>query len=304
MTTPEMITTETVNPRFADIDVWPIEEAVEAMLEGQLSAIAAIKSQVSGIARASEAAASRLMQGGRLIYAGAGTSGRIAVQDGVELGPTYGWPARRLGFVLAGGEGALAESVEGAEDDADDARNQIASLNLTTFDVVVGVAASGGTPFTVAAIEAARTLGALTIGVTNNAGTALPAAAEHALVAETGSEVVAGSTRMKAGTAQKAVLNLLSTAMMIRCGRVYRGLMVNMVVSNDKLRQRAYGMVSQLAGCSNDVAKTMLGAADGDIKTAVLMAMGHSRDVAIASLAAHGENLRCAIDSLTGRGAE
>ena len=291
-------TTETVDPRFAEIDSWSTEAAIEAMLEGQLSAIASIKGQVRGIASASEAAAERLLAGGRLIYVGAGTSGRIAVQDGVELGPTFGWPADRLGFVLAGGLAALAHSAEGAEDDAGDAVRQIAELLLTASDVVIGVAASGHTPFTVAAIEAARALGALTVAIANNAGSPLAAAAEHAIDAETGSEVVAGSTRMKAGTAQKAVLNLLSTAAMIRCGRVYRGLMVDMVVSNDKLRRRAQAMVSQLAACPRDVAIAALAAADDDIKTAVLIAMGQNRSAARDILKAHGDNLRTALESI------
>lgn len=291
-------TTETVDPRFAEIDSWSSEAAIEAMLEGQLSAIASIKGQVRGIASASEAAAERLLAGGRLIYVGAGTSGRIAVQDGVELGPTFGWPADRLGFVLAGGLAALAHSAEGAEDDAGDAVRQIAELLLTTSDVVIGVAASGHTPFTVAAIEAARALGALTVAIANNAGSPLAAAAEHAIDAETGSEVVAGSTRMKAGTAQKAVLNLLSTAAMIRCGRVYRGLMVDMVVSNDKLRRRAQAMVSQLAACPGDVAIAALAAADDDIKTAVLIAMGQNRSAARGILEVHGDNLRSALESI------
>lgn len=291
-------TTETADPRFAEIDLWSSEAAIEAMLEGQLSAIASIKGQVRGIASASEAAAERLLAGGRLIYVGAGTSGRIAVQDGVELGPTFGWPADRLGFVMAGGLAALAHSAEGAEDDAGDAVRQIAELLLTTSDVVIGVAASGHTPFTVAAIKAARALGALTVAIANNAGSPLAAAAEHAIDAETGSEVVAGSTRMKAGTAQKAVLNLLSTAAMIRCGRVYRGLMVDMVVSNDKLRRRAQAMVSQLAACPGDVAIAALATADDDIKTAVLIAMGQNRSAARGILEVHGDNLRSALESI------
>ncbi len=295
-----MATTETVNARFADIDLWPTEDAVEAMLEGQMSAIASIKCQISQIARASEAAAARLMQGGRLIYVGAGTSGRIAVQDGIELGPTYGWPANRLGFAIAGGPGALAESAEGAEDDTDDAHRQLAALCLTPTDVVIGVAASGRTPFTVAAVKMARTLGALTIAVANNAGTELPNAAEHALLAETGSELIAGSTRMKAGTAQKAILNLLSTTTMIRCGRVYRGLMVNMVISNDKLNHRAHEMITMLTGCVDSRAQEALVAAHGDIKKAVLIVKGLTEIEATLKLASNNENLRLAIENSVG----
>ena len=241
-----MATTESADPRFADIDLWPTEAAVTAMLDGQVNAIAAIRDQVPMIARASETAADRLMQGGRLIYVGAGTSGRIAVQDGVELKPTFGWPSERLGFVIAGGMAALSESAEGAEDDADDARGQIAILDVTRNDVVIGVAASGRTRFTIGGVSMAREIGALTISVANNPGTPLLQAAEFGIVAATGSEVIAGSTRMAAGTAQKAILNMISTATMLRCGRVYRGMMVDMIISNDKLLGRAQAMVQSL----------------------------------------------------------
>jgi N-acetylmuramic acid 6-phosphate etherase len=293
-----MPTTETVNPRFVDIDSWPTNEAVEAMLEGQLSAIAAIKTQVSDIARASDAAAAQLIKGGRLIYVGAGTSGRIAVQDGVELGPTYGWPTDRLVFIMAGGMAALATSAEGAEDDPDDSRAQLDAVKLTKNDVVIGVAASGKTPFTVSAIEAARAFGALTIGISNNRHAPLQEAAQFGLVADTGSELIAGSTRMKAGTAQKAILNLFSTATMLRCGRVYRGLMVNMVISNEKLLHRAHGMVATLTHCSEADAISAVQATGGDIKKAILIVMGMSAGQASDALAAHGENLRLVINDM------
>ena len=219
------MTTETVDPRYADLDRWPTALAVEAMLEGQMAAIAALKDQSGAIAAAADAAAARLREGGRLVYVGAGTSGRVAVQDGVELTPTYSWPDERLVFLLAGGMDALAHSAEGAEDDDAAARAEIAAADIGQNDVVIGVAASGRTPYAVAAIDAARAAGALTIGLANNPGTPLLAGAEHPILADTGSEIVAGSTRMKAGTAQKVALNLLSTAIMLRLGRVYRGLM-------------------------------------------------------------------------------
>ncbi len=305
MSAPKIIaqpTTETVNPRFVDIDSWPTDEAVEAMLEGQLSAITTIKTQVSKIARASEAAAERLMKGGRLVYVGAGTSGRIAVQDGVELGPTFGWLAERLVYILAGGLEALTKSAEGAEDDMVDARAQIEAVHISACDVVIGVAASGRTPFTVTALDVARKLGALTIGVSNNPASALLEVSEHQLLAETGSELIAGSTRMKAGTAQKTILNLLSTAIMLRSGLVYRGMMVNMVISNEKLRLRAHGMIEALAECTNNVAITALTAADGNIKKAVLIAMGLKISDATDLLASHDQNLRWALDSLAPKG--
>ncbi len=291
------MSTETVDPRFVDIDLWPTETAVEAMLEGQLAAIAALKSQVRGIAAASDAAADRLNRGGRLVYVGAGTSGRIAVQDGVELTPTYDWPSDRLVYLMAGGMGALIESVEGAEDDADAARAEIAAAEVGPLDVVIGVAASGRTPYTVAAIEAGRAAGALTIGIGNNPGAPLIAAAKHGLLAETGSELVAGSTRMKAGTAQKAVLNLFSTATMLRCGRVYRGLMVDMRISNEKLLKRGRAMVRDLAGVDDRTAEAALDAAGRNIKAAVLIAGGASAEQAVDRLGANEGNLRRALES-------
>jgi N-acetylmuramic acid 6-phosphate etherase len=291
------MSTETVDPRFVDIDLWPTETAVEAMLEGQLAAIAALKSQVRGIAAASDAAADRLNRGGRLVYVGAGTSGRIAVQDGVELTPTYDWPSDRLVYLMAGGMGALIESVEGAEDDANAARAEIAAAEVGPLDVVIGVAASGRTPYTVAAIEAGRAAGALTIAIGNNPGAPLIAAAEHGLLAETGSELVAGSTRMKAGTAQKAVLNLFSTATMLRCGRVYRGLMVDMRISNEKLLKRGRAMVRDLAGVDDRTAEAALDAAGRNIKAAVLIAGGASAEQAVDRLGANEGNLRRALES-------
>jgi N-acetylmuramic acid 6-phosphate etherase len=295
-----MLNTESVNPRFADIDRWTTTEAVEAMLEGQLSAIASIKSQTGQIAAAAEAAAERLRDGGRLVYVGAGTSGRVAVQDGVELGPTFGWPNTRLLYLIAGGTDALVRSAEGAEDDADDARSRIDEAAIGSGDVVIGVAASGRTPFTIAALKAAKAAGALTIAIANNAGTELLQVADHGLLAATGSEAIAGSTRMKAGTAQKAILNLLSTAIMLRLGRVYRGLMVDMVISNEKLLNRAFGIVRALSDCSEATAVKAVHLAGNDIKTAVLIALGKDPVEAAALLREHGGILRDAVESMNG----
>jgi N-acetylmuramic acid 6-phosphate etherase len=288
--------TETIDPRFRDIDRWPTETAVTAMLDGQIAAVQALTSQSGAIAAAVDAAAARLIAGGRLVYVGAGTSGRIAVQDGVELTPTYSWPGDRMVFLLAGGTGALIESVEGAEDDADAARAEIAAAGVGPTDVVIGVAASGRTPYTVAAIEAGRAAGALTIGIANNAGTVLLTAAEHAILADTGSEAVAGSTRMKAGTAQKVALNLLSTAIMLRLGRVYDGLMVNMRVSNIKLAGRANAIVRDVTGVSAEAAAAALVSADNDIAQAILIARGMDAAAAGDALTRHHHNLRAAIE--------
>jgi len=283
--------TETVDPRFAEVERWPTIAAVEAMLEGQLAAIASLKGQTERIATAAEAAAAHLRHGGRIVYVGAGTSGRLAVQDGVELVPTYNWPTDRLVFLLAGGTEAMIRSVEGAEDDVDAARTEMQAAAIGPNDVVIAVAASGRTPYAVTALETARAKGALTIAIANNPGTPLLAQADHAIVADTGPEIVAGSTRMKAGTAQKAALNMLSTAIMLRCGLVHRGLMVNMRASNEKLRQRARQMVATLADTDEERAAVALAQAGDDLRRAVLIARGLSPEAAADRLESAGGDL-------------
>jgi N-acetylmuramic acid 6-phosphate etherase len=269
--------TEEVDPRFADLDAWPLMSAMEAMWEGQLAAVAAIGHALPAITAAAEAAKTALGDRGRIVYVGAGTSGRVAVQDGAELTPTFAWPSERVRFIVAGGDSAFVTSIEGAEDNVEDAVKQIDAAGLTPHDVVIAVAASGTTPFTVAALQQAGSSGAVTIGVANNPDTALLASAKFPILVETGRELIAGSTRMKAGTAQKVVLNLISSGIMLRLGRVYRGLMVNMQPTNAKLKRRAETMVAQIAHCDPTHAARSLEAAEGDIKTAVLLALGVDR---------------------------
>ncbi|WP_242153964.1 N-acetylmuramic acid 6-phosphate etherase [Sphingomonas sp. BAUL-RG-20F-R05-02] len=293
--------TEALDPRYRDLDRWPTELAVEAMLEGQMAAIAAIQSQTRAIAQAAEAAAVRLGDGGRLVFVGAGTSGRLAVQDGAELHPTFGWPTDRLVFLMAGGSSALTQAYEGAEDDAAAARAEIDTAAVGASDVVIGVAASGRTPYTLAAIETARAAGALTIAIANNAGSALLDAAEHPICAVTGGEVLAGSTRMKAGTAQKAILNMLSTAIMLRRGLVYDGRMVAMRISNAKLLARGRDMVAQIAGLDVDTAARALETTHNDIRLGVLVALGTSIADAKLLLDASGGDLRRALMALEAR---
>ncbi|WP_207080748.1 N-acetylmuramic acid 6-phosphate etherase [Novosphingobium sp. KA1] len=293
--------TEALDARYLDLDLWPTELAVEAMLEGQLAAIAAVQSQTAAIAAAADAAAARLGDTGRLVFAGAGTSGRLAVQDGTELYPTYSWGPERLVFLMAGGSGALTEAVEGAEDDAEAGRAAVVQDAIGPDDVVIGVAASGRTPYTLAVIEQARAAGALTIGVANNPGSALLESAEHGVLVKTGSEVVGGSTRMKAGTAQKAVLNLLTTAIMIRLGLVYQGRMVAMRISNAKLLQRGRNMVQDIAGVEADAAERALAAADNDIRLGVITALGVPVAEGKALLDVHKGNLRHVLQVLETR---
>ncbi len=278
------------------VDALPLDEAVMLMLREQQAALAAIAPALPALTLAAEAAAGRLRHGaGRLVYAGSGTSGRLGALDGVELGPTYGWPPDRLLLLIAGGAPAMLRSAEGAEDDAAAAAAEVAAAALGPDDVLIGIAASGRTPYTLAAVRAARAAGALTIAITSNAATPLADAADHALVAETGSEVIAGSTRMKAGTAQKVLLTMLSTAIMLQLGRVYRGMMVNMQISNAKLLARGQRVVGTLAGCSADAAAAALALANHDIPAAILIARGDSHDAALARLGRNGGMLAAAL---------
>jgi N-acetylmuramic acid 6-phosphate etherase len=271
---------------------------IEAMYEGQLAAAAAVRGALTQIAVAVDDAVPALRRGGRIVYAGAGTSGRIGVQDGTELPPTYDWPADRLVFAMAGGLGALVQSVEGAEDDAAEGERTMAASKIGPDDVVIGIAASGTTPYTIGALRAATAAGAVTVAIANNPDAPLFEVARHRILAETGMEVIAGSTRMKAGTAQKIVLNLFSTAVMVRLGRVYRGLMVHMQARNAKLRRRAVAMVAEIVGCTLEDSARHVDAADGDVKLAVLLGLGFARVDAAEVLTRHEGNLRAAINEI------
>jgi N-acetylmuramic acid 6-phosphate etherase len=278
--------------RYRDADTWPPGESLAGMLDSQMSAFIAVRAALPALARAAEAAADRVRRGGRLVHAGAGASGRLAVQDGVELHPTFGWPRERLCYLIAGGDGALVRSIEGAEDDAAAAVSAAEALTLGDADVVVAVAASGRTTFTCVVQRSARAAGALTIGLANNPGTPLLAEAEIPVLLETGPEFLAGSTRMAAGTAQKIALNLLSTQIMVLLGRVYQGFMVDVVPSNAKLVARAKGIVQALTGCTPDGAEALWARAGGDLKLAVLLADGLEPEQARRRLDAAGGNLR------------
>lgn len=287
--------TEDVSPRFQDLDAWPTDEAARALYEGQLAAVAAVQPALPAIAAAAETAAGRLRRGsGRLVYVGAGTSGRIGVQDGAELGPTFDWPEARTLFLMAGGDGALLRAVENAEDSRTEGAGRIAAAEVGPDDVVVGLAASGATPFTVAALTEAGRRGALTVGVGNNPDGPI-LACDCPILVETGVEVLAGSTRMKAGTAQKVVLNLLSTLLMTRLGRVYGGEMVRMRATNAKLRRRGEVMVARLTGLDDAAAAALLSRAGGDVRLAILMADGADREEAEAALARGRSDVRAAL---------
>jgi N-acetylmuramic acid 6-phosphate etherase len=290
--------TEHISPRYVDLDSWPTAEMVAALYEGQLAAAAAVGGALGAITAAVDDAVPALKRGGRIVYVGAGTSGRIGVQDGSELNPTFDWPTDHVVFAMAGGIDALVRSVEGAEDDEAAGAQAIADATVGASDVVIGIAASGTTPYTVGAVRAATAAGAVTIAVVNNPGAPLLAVARHRILVDTGSEVIAGSTRMKAGTAQKIVLNLLSTAMMVRMGRVYRGLMVDMRAANAKLLRRAEAMVSEIVRCPESDAARFVAQADGDVKTAVLLGFGLDRNEAAELLRRHGGDLRKTISKV------
>ena len=283
--------TEKTLRRYRDAATWPAEEGLGAMLDNQFGAFVAVRLAAPVLAAAVMAAAERLRDCGRLICCGAGASGRLAVQDGVELHPTFGWPAERLAYLVAGGDQALIRSVEGAEDDVSAAGGQAAALNLTPNDVLVAVAASGSTRFTIAVQQVARAAGALTVALANNGGAPLLEGADHPVLLHSGPEFLAGSTRMTAGTAQKIALNLFSTRLMTELGRVYQGHMVDMVPSNAKLIDRAKRMVAAITGVALPTAAAAWTEAGASVKVAVLMLDGLARVDAEARLAAAGGRL-------------
>ncbi len=254
-----------------DIDLRPTIEIVRIIQEQDALVAGAVAAQAERIAHAVDEIAERLRHGGRLFYAGAGTSGRIAMLDASELPPTYGIPRDLVRVLIAGGERAYFEAVEGAEDDEDAA---IAAVNLEVHadDALVGIAASGTTPYTVAAVRRANMLGALTVGVTNVVSSPLAQHVDIPIVIESGPEVIMGSTRMKSGTAQKLVLNQLSTGVMIRLGHVYSNLMIDMPATNEKLRNRAVRMVELAAGVPRMTALSAIREADGNVKIATVIA--------------------------------
>lgn len=285
------MSTERPSPRYSDIDTWESEDIAESIIEGQFAAVAAVHAIRKEIAAAASAIKARLGDHGRLVYAGAGTSGRLAVQDGAELMPTFGWPEERLLLLMAGGREALLRSVEGAEDDVEQAINLIDQHAITTQDVLIAVAASGITPFTLACLREAKRRGALTIGVANNRGAPILQEADHPLCLDTGSEPIAGSTRLKAGTAQKIILNTLSSVLMILLGKVYRGLMVDVRALNEKLVRRSENMLIQLTGRSRDDVRDALLRANGKVKVAALLLNGCDLDSATQLLSASGDHL-------------
>ncbi len=294
--------TERVNPRYSEIDAWDAADALDAMIDGQFAAVAAVRGARGAIEAAAREMEARLRYRGRIIYVGAGTSGRLAAQDGAELMPTFSWPRERLVLIMAGGAPAFTQSIEGAEDQAEVGAAQIRDHKVDGHDVLIAVAASGTTPFTLAALREARQAGALAVAIANNKDAPLLGAADHPIFLDTGAEPIAGSTRLIAGTAQKITLNLLSSLLMILLGRVYGGLMVDVQATNEKLMRRSEDIVIRLAGGTRAEARDALGRARGSVKLAILLRRGCDVKNATALLERGGGQLRKALALMGQRG--
>ncbi|MER5933870.1 N-acetylmuramic acid 6-phosphate etherase [Streptomyces sp. NPDC002054] len=270
----DTLTTEAFRPELAEIDRLPTLDIARTMNAEDGTVPAAVAAQLPQIAAAIDAIAARMARGGRLVYAGAGTAGRLGVLDASECPPTFNTdPAQVLGLI-AGGPTAMVKAVEGAEDSKELAEADLTALGLTEADTVVGISASGRTPYAIGAVESARTRGALTVGLSCNAGSALAAAAHHGIEVVVGPELLTGSTRLKAGTAQKLVLNMLSTITMIRLGKTYGNLMVDVRASNEKLRARSRRIVALATGAPDEEIEAALTATDGEVKDAILVLLG------------------------------
>lgn len=265
--------TEGRNPRSSGIDRRSTREILEIINDEDATVAATVRAAIPQIEQLVDGAVERIRAGGRLIYVGAGTSGRLAVLDAVECVPTYSVPPTLVIALLAGGEKALVRSVERAEDDAYLGRTELLALNLAPNDTVIGVAASGKTPYVVGALNAAHEIGSLTAAISCNAPAPILELAQIKIAALVGAEVISGSTRMKAGTAQKLILNMISTTTMIRLGKVYDNLMIDVKVSNKKLADRAKRIVAEVAGIDEAQAAEFLAQTNNEVKTAVVVAL-------------------------------
>ncbi|MCZ8236096.1 MAG: N-acetylmuramic acid 6-phosphate etherase [Inhella sp.] len=263
--------TEQPDTRHPELDRYASEALVHAFVDDQFEAVRAVQAAAPALARAVEAALPRIQAGGRLLYVGAGTSGRLGLLDSVELYPTFSWPPERAKALLAGGPPALYRAVEGAEDDADMGARDLHSLKPTPQDVVLCIAASGATPYVMGALHAAKAIGSLTLGFANNEGAPVAEQADVGVTLNTGPEVISGSTRLKAGTAQKIALNTFSSSLMVKLHKVYGNLMVDVKATNAKLRRRSVALTVTATGRSEAEATAAVDAADGSVKCAVLM---------------------------------
>ncbi|MER7826638.1 N-acetylmuramic acid 6-phosphate etherase [Streptomyces sp. CG 926] len=292
----DTLTTEAFREELAEIDRLPTLDIARTMNAEDATVPAAVAAQLPHIAAAVDAIAERMARGGRLVYAGAGTAGRMGVLDASECPPTFNTDPADVVGLIAGGPSAMVKAVEGAEDSKELAAEDLTALEIGPHDTVVGISASGRTPYAIGAVEFARTRGALTVGLSCNAGSALAAAADHGIEVVVGPELLTGSTRLKAGTAQKLVLNLISTITMIRLGKTYGNLMVDMRSTNDKLRARARRIVALATGAPDEEIEAALAATGGEVKNAVLVVLGRvDGPTAAELLAASQGHLRAAL---------
>jgi N-acetylmuramic acid 6-phosphate etherase len=290
------LATEARNPASERLDELSTLEMLGVMNDEDAKVAAAVRAELPAVARAVDAIAERFGRGGRLFYVGAGTSGRLGVLDASECPPTFSVPAELVQGLIAGGDRALRLSSEHSEDSPEEGTRDLAAAGFVAGDVVVGIAASGRTPYVLGALDSAKKLGALTIGLSCVPGSALAQAAEIAITPATGAEVLTGSTRLKAGTATKMVLNMISTGVMVKTGLTYGNLMVNVRPTNAKLVDRAQRIVMEAAGCDRATAERALEAAGMDVKTAIVMQrLGLKRAEAEARLAAAKGVLRAAL---------
>ncbi|HEU0184783.1 MAG TPA: N-acetylmuramic acid 6-phosphate etherase [Blastocatellia bacterium] len=291
-----MTTTEQINPNTTGIDKLPTLDALRIINNEDKKVAEAVEKVLPAIARAVDAVAERLERGGRLFYIGAGTSGRLGVLDASECSPTFGVPPEMVQGVIAGGYEACYRAVEASEDDHEAGAKDLQDRGLTANDAVVGVAASGRTPYTIGAVQYARRIGALTACVTCNENTELARAVEIPIEPVPGPEVIAGSTRLKAGTAQKLVLNMLSTMVMTRLGYVTGNLMTNLTPRNAKLRQRALGIFMADCGLDEVTAKSVLDSAGWDLRVATVMVKANTtRELAEDALKKSGYTISRAV---------
>ncbi|WP_225834020.1 N-acetylmuramic acid 6-phosphate etherase [Streptomyces sp. NK08204] len=295
------LTTEAFRPELAEIDRLPTLDIARLMNAEDTSVPAAVAARLPQIAAAIDAVAARMAHGGRLVYAGAGTAGRLGVLDASECPPTFNTRPTQVIGLIAGGPDAVVSSVEGAEDSPELAREDLDGLELTADDTVVGVSASGRTPYAIGAVRHARAVGALTIGLACNEGSALASAAEHGIEVVVGPELLTGSTRLKAGTAQKLVLNMLSTITMIRLGKTYGNLMVDVRASNAKLRARSRRIVALATGAGDDEIERALTESGGEVKNAILTILADVDGPTAARLLEESDgHLRAALAIATG----
>lgn len=288
--------TERVDPRFADLDLLDTREQVRLMADHGHRAVDAVAEAGEGIARAVDGIVERMRRGGRLVYVGAGSPGRLGVLDASEIPPTFGADPGLVVGVIAGGDRALRSPVENAEDDDRAGAADVAALQVGPADTVVGISASGRTPYVIGALGAARERGALTVAVAGNRDAAMSADVDIAIEAEAAPEIVAGSTRLNSGTAQKLVLNMLSTLAMVQLGKVHGNLMVDVLATNEKLRARAERIVIAATGCTSAEAAAALSGADGSVKLAIgVLSSGTGVEAVRTALAASRGHLREAL---------